>query len=499
VETPPRVPDQPSSSECGPNHQIRQLRKISFHSRNPRNVSSSPLASRKAKTQARKDLISAYPIESKMSRRSDPSLKGVSGHLDHISAQWEVELARNVEEVDRKFKQLDRGLKEFEEPRRPPLGSSTGGSKTTRNLEREYWQTVFTEDWGRQFARRSPPVSAHHGGAESFLSPPRLSNRRTPVKVTGRGSAPLRPATPAPTAKPNTYGGDGAGQMMFGQRYKAAGKAKGAVVTTARRLKLSVPPSRLLDCVVCAETKAASEFPSAAITKACLHPPQTCLECVATSIRTDLKSKRWSEIKCTECSELLAYDDVERFADPKTFEAYSSLSLRATISESPNFLWCIHGCGDGQIHEKGPDQPIVTCRSCDQRACFHHKVKWHEDMTCDEYDAFLKDPQNYRGTWERMKDKVVLMTGRRKQEEEDRAFALKLVREGAEWDRTRREERKRMEQEKRERKEKEKRLEEMRREAAKKQEEEQATAATMEKTTRPCPSCKAPIEKNKGW
>ncbi|KAK0613322.1 hypothetical protein B0T14DRAFT_397261, partial [Immersiella caudata] len=189
-----------------------------------------------------------------------------------------------------------------------------------------------------------------------------------------------------------------------------------------------------LDCVVCDETKTFPEFPSSTVTKACNHPPQTCLECISTSISTDLKSKLWSEIKCPECDRLLAYDDVERYADHKTFETYSSLSLRAALSESPNFVWCVHGCGDGQIHEGDPDQPIVLCRSCDRRSCFQHTAKWHEDMTCDEYDAFLKDPENYLSTWERIR----------------------------------------------------------------RQKEEKATAEMVEKTTKPCPNCKVPIEKNNG-
>ncbi|KAK4444404.1 hypothetical protein QBC34DRAFT_360110 [Podospora aff. communis PSN243] len=279
--------------------------------------------------------------------------------------------------------------------------------------------------------------------------------------------------------------------MSFGQRYQAAAKAKGAIVTTARSHTLAVPPSTFMDCAVCAESKATFMFPSAAITKDCLHQPSTCLECITTSIRTDFKSKMWSDIKCTECSSLLAYGDVERFADPRTFEAYSSLSLRASLSNSPNFIWCVHGCGDGQVHEDGADQPMVTCKSCDQRACFRHKVKWHEDMTCDEYDAFLKNPHDYRSWWGRIS---ASMAARRKQEEEDRAYAQKLTSEGAERERAR----KRREQEKREQQEKKARLELMKMVAIKKQKEEEASAATVKKTTKPCPGCKAPIERTDG-
>lgn len=88
------------------------------------------------------------------------------------------------------------------------------------------------------------------------------------------------------------------------------------VVTNQR-----VPPEILSgerECTVCAYTKAVVDFPGAAVTNACTHPPTTCLECVATSIKSDLNSKLWNEIRCPECRELLKYDDVQRYADSET-------------------------------------------------------------------------------------------------------------------------------------------------------------------------------------
>jgi len=74
------------------------------------------------------------------------------------------------------------------------------------------------------------------------------------------------------------------------------------------------------ECIVCTDSKDISQFPEAAVTKACKHLPTTCLECVATSIRSDLNSRLWNEIRCPECAEFLQYDDVERFADEETKE-----------------------------------------------------------------------------------------------------------------------------------------------------------------------------------
>lgn len=54
----------------------------------------------------------------------------------------------------------------------------------------------------------------------------------------------------------------------------------------------------------------------------------------------------------------------------------------------PNFTMCLGpGCGSGQIHDGGDDQPIMTCSTCQYKTCFTHKMPWHPDQTCAEYEA----------------------------------------------------------------------------------------------------------------
>ncbi|KAK4238357.1 hypothetical protein C8A03DRAFT_33599 [Achaetomium macrosporum] len=195
--------------------------------------------------------------------------------------------------------------------------------------------------------------------------------------------------------------------LCFGQRYQVRQETSSVVVTRQRRLPDVLSGDR--ECVVCTDTKSISEFPVTAITRACNHEPMTCLVCVATSIRADLNNRLWNEIRCPECGETLEYDDVQRFADDGTKERYQTLSFRAALSSSPTFLWCTAGCGYGQVHEGGVEQPIVTCRVCSCRSCFHHKVAWHETLTCEEYDALMADPVNFRRAKEQL---------RRKKEEE---------------------------------------------------------------------------------
>lgn len=78
-------------------------------------------------------------------------------------------------------------------------------------------------------------------------------------------------------------------------------------------------PQSMQDCNVCAESKPFLSFPIISVSGQCDHPPQTCLECVATSIRTEFASKRWNQIHCPECRGLMEYEDVEAYADKTTF------------------------------------------------------------------------------------------------------------------------------------------------------------------------------------
>jgi hypothetical protein len=90
------------------------------------------------------------------------------------------------------------------------------------------------------------------------------------------------------------------------------------VVVTHQRIPVS-DLSGMRECIICAETKEVSSFPIFSITASCTHQPATCLECVETSIQSDLNSKIWTEIRCPECSEYLEYVDIQKYADEITF------------------------------------------------------------------------------------------------------------------------------------------------------------------------------------
>jgi hypothetical protein len=189
--------------------------------------------------------------------------------------------------------------------------------------------------------------------------------------------------------------------------------------------------------------------------------------------------------------------------------------MEDAVSQIPNFFRCTSPhCESGQIHESTNNQPIVTCIACGHRSCFRHKVAWHETLSCAEYDSFLADPINFRSRFEIENERVERekeneKAARRFQEDMDRAYAQTLIEadQRAEAERqAERERQTRMETERREQQQREdkRRLEEAdkerkRQEVVKKQQDESASQSTVQRTTKPCPNCKRPIEKNGGW
>jgi hypothetical protein len=136
-----------------------------------------------------------------------------------------------------------------------------------------------------------------------------------------------------------------------------------------------------------------------------------------------------------------------------------------------------------------------------------HKIAWHENLSCDEYDALCADPAHFRSRFDLENEEAEkAAAARRAQEDADRVFAQGLVAEERrgvaererrlreEWERKAREERERKAREERERVERERREGAVRRKL-----EEEASKKTVGVTTKPCPGCKAPIEKNEGW
>lgn len=292
------------------------------------------------------------------------------------------------------------------------------------------------------------------------------------------------------------------------------------------------PKDSQMSCIICVENFSSTVTRPAWISLACTHEPSVCSVCISRSIKSDLETRIWDQIRCPECQTLLIYDDIKRLADPATFERYERLSFRSAVGSDKNFVWC-QQCDFGQLHEKGASEPIVRCLNCGFRSCFVHSGPWHSGFTCDEYNEMVQNPDDYQSARDR--ENFDLEMTRRLQEEQDLDAAQKISnrdkrkeeerqrhrhkeeREKARTAQLMEAERKRKQQQQAEEKERQ-RLEEerqaekakrqqakMRKEAqervlmeAKRQRENALSMETMKQTTKQCPGCQWPIEKNRG-
>ncbi|RFU34293.1 hypothetical protein B7463_g2071, partial [Scytalidium lignicola] len=266
---------------------------------------------------------------------------------------------------------------------------------------------------------------------------------------------------------------------------------------------VSTPTTQATECMICVEPFSSTVIRPKLISIACLHEPSVCTNCMAISIKSELASKMWNQIKCPECQTSLINDDIQRLADPETYGRYEALSFRSLISADKNFVWCTQ-CPFGQLHASGNKQPIMRCLKCGHRSCFRHSVPWHERLTCEEYDALLKDPENFASAGG--KEDLSVAKIMKMQEENNERLLIEEVTRQKQVNAVERQKARRRQQEEAERKreeiERQKKLDvdrlKMIEDIKRRQMEDELSLKMVQATTKQCPSCQWPIEKNEG-
>ncbi|KAI0835968.1 hypothetical protein F5Y06DRAFT_299068 [Hypoxylon sp. FL0890] len=264
------------------------------------------------------------------------------------------------------------------------------------------------------------------------------------------------------------------------------------------------------ECSVCFEIKSLTSFQQTRLTDRCEHKPSLCLDCVASSINSQLRDATLDQIRCPECQEQVGYTEIQQFADRESFSQYQRRTIDDLLSALDNFVWCPLGCGTGQMHYSGAEQPLIYCLKDKRHFCFRHQIAWHYDYNCEEYEAFLADPQHFRSKAQKQREALralQLEYQRRRQEiaDAEARFARSLLKEEEAAAARRRAEQARLEQQRRRaaerarREEEEARAQEELRHKARRQKEEDATRELIRRTTRNCPRCRVATEKNGGW
>ena len=143
--------------------------------------------------------------------------------------------------------------------------------------------------------------------------------------------------------------------------------------------------TRFAECYVCAENLPETSFPPL-VTVACTHPSQVCQKCTSSWLSSQVESNSLDNIKCAQCQEKLAHDDIQRLASPDVWERYRKRLLLSYLSSEAAFHWCINEqCDSGQIHIG--TSPI--CGECGMSKCIDHNVPWHTGLSCELYESRL--------------------------------------------------------------------------------------------------------------
>jgi hypothetical protein len=146
------------------------------------------------------------------------------------------------------------------------------------------------------------------------------------------------------------------------------------------------------ECVVCLETQPLSSFPDK-ITDTCDHRTiQTCRRCVEQTLREALDGKEWSDPSCPECKASLSFNDVQKLGTAAQVETYSNRLMKRALRSMEDYRECLSPtCNSGQLHDGGEDYPIVTCHSCQAKSCYTHRIPYHFDETCEQFDEKIRE------------------------------------------------------------------------------------------------------------
>ncbi|CAF1492476.1 unnamed protein product, partial [Rotaria magnacalcarata] len=163
-----------------------------------------------------------------------------------------------------------------------------------------------------------------------------------------------------------------------------------SIPCTIESLQISTENRTKLEqvCAVCMELMSSENFQTC-YNSNCTHTDRTiCDNCMYKYVHNN-----WNigyDIYCPECSIPLSHMTIKlilfNYADTSLYERYTKFELDRVLEQNPEFVWCAHGCGSGQLNEGATMNNTIQCVNCHKLTCFTHKCPWHDGMTCDEYD-----------------------------------------------------------------------------------------------------------------
>jgi len=158
--------------------------------------------------------------------------------------------------------------------------------------------------------------------------------------------------------------------------------------------------------LVCYDEKDLEEF-SSLFANTCRHSTRSiCNSCVFDHVQQTFQITFTDDIYCPEpeCHVKFDYNVVKHIlssnGDYKLVERYDRYILHRQLEQMNEFVWCSNSlCNVGQLNEGNGFNNIVTCFNCHQKTCFMHRVKWHEGLTCEQYDMGIDQDYESSRRW----------------------------------------------------------------------------------------------------
>ncbi|VDO94981.1 unnamed protein product [Soboliphyme baturini] len=142
----------------------------------------------------------------------------------------------------------------------------------------------------------------------------------------------------------------------------------------------------LRECPVCLTRQPLNMF---AELRSCEH--RTCITCMIQYLELEISESRVN-IHCPECNEMIHPNDIYTLlADhPKLIEKYEEFSVRRVLMADQDTRWCpAPDCNYAVIASGCAACPKLRCErtNCGTLFCYHCKMTWHSNQTCDEARA----------------------------------------------------------------------------------------------------------------
>ncbi|CAF1179099.1 unnamed protein product [Rotaria sordida] len=160
------------------------------------------------------------------------------------------------------------------------------------------------------------------------------------------------------------------------------------------------------ECVVCFVEQPEREF-YPTYSEKCRHTRRyICNKCTSYSVKTILDSAISSRVACPEINCLVKWnsDEIRRVLlateNNLLLRKYDAYLIKRFFENQFNFFWCAHECGSGQYdYRRLTRNWKITCSQCKRDTCAFHRVKWHEGMTCEQYDRLYPSSDTRTRKW----------------------------------------------------------------------------------------------------